>query len=455
MPPVIGAFKRSLLVRLSLGFALTLSGLVGASGLFLYSSIEHIVYTQINRDFINTAKLLLHKLDDDRLPLDKEILDVGEHFSVRVTDLASKVVLETHGMDKKFPPLCLPADPGDWLWTQGPSTPDHTPRSLRVRYHQGWVQLSRDLKPEETLLREFFQSMLALLAIAPVIGAAFGYWLVKMGLKPLRYLEDEAENLRPENLGIRIDSHRLPTELAPLSLALNHSIARLESAFARLSELNSDVAHELRTPVHSLRLETEHILASGHLPEAAEEQLAGMMDTLDHMAALIEQMLFLARSEDPAHQVEMLPLDVQDLLDTVQEPFVSLAEESQITVEISAPPGLTLRGNATLLRRALHNLLANAIRHSPPGSTVSLEAASTPEGLTLAVRDRGEGIPKQFLATLGQRFVRTDASRSRKRGGAGLGLAIVNGIAKLHGAVLRIESEEGVGTVAKITFQEF
>lgn len=449
---MIDLLRRSLLVRLSLGFALTLSGLVGASGLYLYSSIEHIVYTQVNRDFIRTAKLLLHKLDDDRLELDKEILDVGDHFLVRVTDPSQKTLLETHGMDKKFPLPCAPADRGDWIWSNGPSTPDHAPRSLLIRYHGGWIQLSRDLKPEEVLLRQFFHSMLALLAIAPLIGVGFGYWLVKLGLKPLRYLEDEADNLRPGNLKLRIDSHRLPTELAPLSGALNHSIARLESAFARLSELNSDVAHELRTPVHSLRLEAENILAGGGLSDVVEEQLAGMMGTLDHMAALIEQMLFLARSEDPAHQVEMLPLEVADLLQAVREPFVPLAEESQIAIETLTPPGLTLNANATLLRRALHNLMANAIRHSPPGSTVFLEASSAPGGITLEVRDRGEGIPKQFLSTLGQRFVRTDASRSRKRGGAGLGLAIVNGIAKLHGAALQIESEEGVGTVAKITF---
>jgi two-component system heavy metal sensor histidine kinase CusS len=444
--------RRSLLVRLSLGFALTLSGLVGATGLYLYSSIEHIVYTQIDRDFINTARLLSHKLDDDRLALDKEILDVGDHFLVRVMDDSNQVLLETHGMDRRFPVVCAPPEQGDWVWFDGPATPDHSPRSLRIRYHGGWIQLSRDLKTEEILLKRFFNSMLALLAIAPLTGAAFGYWLVKMGLKPLRYLEDEAENLRPGNLGIRIDSRRLPTELAPLSLALNHSIARLESAFARLSELNSDVAHELRTPVHSLRLEAENILANGGLPESVEEQLVGMMDTLDHMAALIEQMLFLARSEDPANQIEMLPLDVPELLQAVREPFVPLAEESRISVEVSAPVGLALRGNATLLRRALHNLLANAIRHSIPASAVCLRAFQGPDGVVLEVEDQGEGIPKQFLANLGQRFVRTDASRSRKRGGAGLGLAIVNGIAKLHGATLQIKSEEGVGTVAKITF---
>lgn len=444
--------RRSLLVRLSLGFAFTLSGLVGATGLYLYSSIEHIVYTQVNRDFINTARLLLHKLDDDRLEPDKEILDVGEHFLVRVTDRSNRVLFETHGMDKKYPPPGPLPEGEDWVWFHGPATPEHSPRSLRVRYHDGGIEISRDLRHEEILLQRFFNSMLALLAIAPLAGTAFGYWLVKLGLKPLRYLEDEAENLRPGNLGIRIDSRRLPTELAPLSEALNHSIARLESAFARLSELNSDVAHELRTPVHSLRLEAEHILASGTLPKGAEEQLAGMMDTLDHMAALIEQMLFLARSEDPAHQVELVPLGVPRLLETVREPFLPLAEESQVSILAHSPAELCILGNATLLRRALHNLLANALRHSPPGGTVTLTALQSPGGVVLEVRDQGEGIPKQFLASLGQRFVRTDASRSRKRGGAGLGLAIVNGIAKLHGAALHIESEEGVGTVAKITF---
>lgn len=444
--------RKSLLVHLSLGYAATLTGLVGAAGLFLYSSIEHIVYTQVHRDFMNTARLLLHKLDDDRLPVDKEILDVGEHFLVRIMDGRQSLLLESQGMDRKFPMPTGPAPDGDWMWTEGPRSEDHSPRTLRVRYHGGWVQISRDLSHEEILLQECFQAVLIVLALAPLIGAAFGYWLVKAGLRPLRYLEDEAENLRPGNLGIRIDSGRLPTELTPLSEALNHSIARLESSFARLSDLNSDVAHELRTPVHSLRLEVEHILAEGGLSEAAEEQLAGMMGTLDHMTALIEQMLFLARSEDPAHQVELVPLDVQDLFRFAREPFLPLAEENQITLETDVPAGLQLRGNATLLRRALHNLLANAIRHSPPGSTITLAARQTSDGTILEVRDHGEGIPNQFLATLGQRFVRTDASRSRRRGGAGLGLAIVNGIAKLHDASVQIESEEGVGTVAKITF---
>jgi len=366
---------------LALGFAVAISLLVGGSGLFLYSSIKHIIYTQVHREYTNAAHLLLHKLDEDHLPLDKEVLDVGDHFMVRVTDLSFRTLLESQGMDKKFPSLCIPGRKESWIWSNGPVTAERSPRTLLVRYQEGWIQLSRDLKPEESLLKRFFHSLMVVLAASPILGGGLGYGLVRLGLRPLRYLEKEAGNLRPENLKMRIDTSGLPTELIPLSTALNQSIARLESAFCRLGELNSDLAHELRTPVHSLRLETEGILADGGLPESTEEQLAGMMGTLDHMTALIEQMLFLARWEDPATRVEMSPIAVQALLVAVREPFEPLAEESQISIQVEAPPGLQLIGNGTLLRRALHNLLANAIRHSPRGGVVTLCAIQGAAGV--------------------------------------------------------------------------
>lgn len=449
---MIDGLGRSLRVHLALGFAVVITLLVGGSGLFLYSSIRHIIYAQVHREYTNAARLLLHKLEEDHLPIDKEVLDVGDHFMVRLTDLSCRTLVETPGMERKFPSLCVLDRKESWIWSNGPNTVERSPRTLLVRHQAGWIQLSRDLRPEESLLKRFFQSFMVVLVASPILGGGLGYGLVMLGLRPLRYLEKEAGNLRPENLEVRIDTTGLPAELIPLSTALNQSIARLESAFRRLGELNSDLAHELRTPIHSLRLETEGILASGGLTETTEEQLAGMMGTLDHMAALIEQMLFLARWEDPATQVEMSPIPVLALLLAAREPFEPLAEESQITIQVEADPELQVVGNGTLLRRALHNLLANAIRHSTPGGVVSLRAVPGKKGLALTVLDHGEGIPPQFLATLGQRFARTDLSRSRKRGGAGLGLAIVQGIARLHGATLHIQSEEGVGTVAQITF---
>jgi two-component system heavy metal sensor histidine kinase CusS len=279
-----------------------------------------------------------------------------------------------------------------------------------------------------------------------------GLAIARNGLAPLRHLALQAQRIHPEALAARLQLEDTPVELAPLVEALNHSLSRLEAAFARLSALNADMAHELRTPVHSLRLETERILSQEDLPAATEDGLAGMMETLDHMAAMIGQMLFLARTEDPATVIQPVALEARELLLSAREPFESLAEEGDVRLEVSAPPALRVRGDATLLRRALHNLVDNAIRHAPPGSRVELRAEPSAAGATLVVRDQGEGIPAAFLTVLGQRFIRPDASRSRRTGGAGLGLAIVQSIVKLHGGQLEIRSDAERGTEVRMDF---
>lgn len=130
---------------------------------------------------------------------------------------------------------------------------------------------------------------------------------------------------------------------------------------------------------------------------------------------------------------------------------VGLCSGRGIAIELASSPGLSLVGDATLLKRVLHNLLGNAIRHAPGGSLIRLSALREGDATVLAVSDQGEGIPASVLGQLGRRFVRQDASRSRRSGGAGLGLAIVQGIARPHGGSLSLQSTEGLGTVARIT----
>lgn len=187
-----------------------------------------------------------------------------------------------------------------------------------------------------------------------------------------------------------------------------------------------------------------------HPPEM-DEPLSGMIETLDHMGAVIEQMLFLARAEDPATQIERATLNVGALLRGAAAPFESIAEESQVTIVIEILGNPELVGDPTLLRRALHNLLANAIRHSRPGGHVTLRASMETGNCILEVQDQGEGISSDILARLGQRFLRPDPSRDQQKGGAGLGLAIVQGIVRLHGGSFEIQSQEGIGSRTKIT----
>jgi len=167
---------------------------------------------------------------------------------------------------------------------------------------------------------------------------------------------------------------------------------------------------------------------------------------------MLDQMLFLARSEDPAMALQVEPLDVARLLRAAAAPFEPLAEERHVNIELGLPEGLTLHADEKLVRRALHNLLANALNHSPEGGVVVLEGLVEPGSITLQVRDQGEGIPEGFLARIGQRFSRPDFARTRQIGGAGLGLAIVKNILRLHGGTLAFETAHGQGTTAKLRF---
>ncbi len=299
------------------------------------------------------------------------------------------------------------------------------------------------------------RAILIATAVVPLLGALLAWFLARLGLAPLRPLARQVGAIRPENLNLRLDPQAMCLELAPLARSLNETLGRLELAFQRLSDLNAELAHELRTPIHALQLEAESLLNRKELPPAAAEALVGMMETLTHMATVVEQMLFLSRVEE-AQPLDRTPLDAGDLLRLAAAPYECLAEEANVTLRIEAPPGLALFGNATLLRRALHNLLANGIRHSPRGGTLTLRAFVTDGGgAALEVRDEGPGIPPHVIAQIGRRFLRSESSRTPALGGSGLGLAIVQRISLLHGGTLAFETVDGQGTVIQIKLPGF
>ncbi len=446
--------RRSILLRLTVSAGLGISLMAAATGIYLYSSFHHAITVTVAKDLVNTAKVLLHRLHEDQLPLDKEILDVGEHLQVRLTDSRKKVLLESKGMDQLVPMAIYPIPERPWTFMDGRKELGHSLTLLSVEYRDGWIQIARNHDIEDALLRKFRASLFRVLGLIPLLAAVIGYWFMHHALGPLKQLAQRAGNIRPETLKTRLDPTEFPRELEPIALALNDTLGRLEIAFTRLGEMNSDMAHDLRTPVHSLRLEVEGMLSRGEHSLETGESLSGMIETLDHMAALIEQMLFLARAEDPATKIERATLNAEALLQGAAAPFESIAEESQVTIAIDVSGDQELTGDPILLRRALHNLLANAIRHSRPGGRVILRASAQSGNRILEVEDQGEGIPSSILTRLGQRFLRGDPSRGQQRGGAGLGLAIVQSIVRLHGGTFEIQSQEGMGTRAMITLPE-
>jgi two-component system heavy metal sensor histidine kinase CusS len=441
-----------MLVHLSAAFAAGFLVLVGALVLFLDESLVRTVYAQIDKDLLDAAKVTLHRLEEDHYPLDKELLDLGDNLFLRVTGSDGRSRLESPDMARLAPPgdFALPGE--SWTWVESSPASPLRVKVVSVRYSNGWIQVARDMHPEVKVLGQFRQYLWWSLAIIPFLGALLGYVLVKIGLWPLRTVATGARAVGPESLGYRIDSSLLPMELDPLCRDLNRTFQRLEEGFERLSGLNGDLAHEMRTPLHSIRLELERILDQGGLSPDLEEALSDMSETGAHLAALLEQMIFLARVENPSMHIEKTAIDPGRLLEQARAPFEALAEEKAVRIDLQMTGRPDLRGDPTLLRRALHNLLGNALRHSPEGGCITLKAHGDAHATVLEVADQGPGLPEPLRKRLGQRFLRAEDARGRASGGSGLGLAIVQGIAKLHGARLSFAEGQSSGCRALITF---
>jgi two-component system heavy metal sensor histidine kinase CusS len=211
------------------------------------------------------------------------------------------------------------------------------------------------------------------------------------------------------------------------------------------------LAHELRTPLQNLMGEAEVILSRQRTPEEYRQILESSLEEYGTLSRTIKELLFLARAENPQTAIQRARLDVRREIDSVFEFHDAQFHELGITV--TRQGDAYLDADPLLFRRALNNLISNAVRHTPKGGEIRLTARRPEADLVeVAVSDTGCGIPAEHLSKIGDRFYRPDRTHFVHRDGAGLGLAIVKSIMALHGGSIAIESVEGTGTTVFLRF---
>jgi two-component system heavy metal sensor histidine kinase CusS len=231
--------------------------------------------------------------------------------------------------------------------------------------------------------------------------------------------------------------------LQGLAQSFNAMLQRLDDDFVRLSSFSSDIAHELRTPISSLITHTEVVLSRPRRDEEYHEALYSNLEELQRMAKMVEEMLFIAKADNALIVPERRPVDMAVLVDQLFEYYGLLAEEDGIALNRSGHG--TLMGDASMLRRALSNLLSNAIRHSVASGTVSVQITPGAEGLEVSVTNAGPMIAPEHIERLFDRFYRADPARREGHSShAGLGLAITRSIVQSHGGSLACESGEAL-----------
>jgi len=278
--------------------------------------------------------------------------------------------------------------------------------------------------------------------LAAGLSGMLGWWAARTGLAPLRAMKARAQAVTAHKLDQRMPAEAVPVEMADLAHSLNEMLERLQRDFQRLSEFSSDLAHELRTPISNLLTQTQVALAQPRDAAAYREILASNAEEFQRLARMVSDMLLLAKAEHglllPRTESIALADEVRALFDF----YEALAEEKQIELRCSGTA--VLSGDRLMLRRAISNLLSNALRHTPPRGSVTVEIARLPTAISLQVENSGSTIAPELLPRLFDRFFRADKSRAHPdTEGAGLGLAITQAIVQAHGGQAAVTSAAG------------
>ncbi|MGF6767882.1 two-component system heavy metal sensor histidine kinase CusS [Paraburkholderia sp. GAS199] len=303
--------------------------------------------------------------------------------------------------------------------------------------------VSGRLLSERTQLLEQYRNRIILLAsVAALVVALVAFGLARRGLRPLRLLAERTQAIGISTLSTRIESHMAPPELDALIAGFNGMLDRLDRGFSQLKQVTSDMAHDLRTPVTNLLGQTEVGLSQPRDNAYYQRLLGSNFEELQRMSTMIDNMLFLARTEHADVAIQFKEVLLVDEFERMHEYFEGIAEERDLTLAWHGDGGVT--ADPLLLRRALANLLANAVRFATPGTTIQIAGEQGSDDTTLSVENRGVAIEPHDLERIFDRFYRVDTSRHLSSESNGLGLSIVRSIMTLHGGRCHATSSNGV-----------
>lgn len=433
--------------RVTALFALIACLVVTSLGMYLYASVKHALelradYTLIGR--VEHFRNLLHDLYtveqmEQRPGLFESML--GNEDDVRIFRRQGEAPFIHVNPANLTPPHITPTPVGTSL-TIASVHNGMRADGMRVSWisalaevgdHRDTVEIvaAYVMTQESHMLSAYLLRVIGAAALAVLLTTILGFVILKHGLKPLTAMSRRVAEITPTNLTARLREDDIPTELHRLASAFNAMLDRLDMGFVRLSQFSSDLAHEIRTPVNILMGQTQVTLGQTRSPDEYIHVLESNQEELTRLSHIIENILFLAHADHAALTVERQLVVHAEELQKIADYFEGIGEERNMRFEVNASGA----GNANLdmWRRAVSNLVVNAIRYGQSGTSIRLSAHADQHGAMIVVENHGESIPQEQVERMFDRFYRGDKSRSEYTESSGLGLAIVKAIMALHG----------------------
>lgn len=450
--------KKSITFRLTLLFASASTGVLLLLGLLIGISVEQHFEEQDMELLTGKLELISHALENvhsrrdfDAIPQQLENALIGHPgLEVLVLSPEGQTLFKTSGAE--FPQALL-----DSHQQSGPIRPtvwknreSQLLRGVAVSVHTGLqdkspaiVAVATDTAHHEHFMSAFQIKLWSVVVLAALLTGFLGWISARRGLAPLRGIKQGAAGVTAQRLDYRLSLDSVPIELVALAETLNDMLSRLEDSFRRLSDFSSDIAHELRTPVSNLLTQTQVTLSKARTSDEYRDILASNVEEFERLSRMITDMLFLAKAENlqiiPNREQLELANEVADLL----EFYEVLADEKKIRLSLVGHG--TVSGDRLMLRRAISNLLSNALRYTPAGGEVTARIEMQENGgIKVVIENTGPCISAEHLPRLFDRFYRADSARHRTTEGSGLGLAITRSILNAHGGEVSVSSAKGV-----------
>ncbi|WP_447890398.1 heavy metal sensor histidine kinase [Pseudomonas hormoni] len=458
--------RHSLTLRLALVFALLAFVSLTLLGVALYRDLEHELIRRDDAALVNRIDQLRTFLNDSNT---LELIRTKPALFQNM--LGNREALLSIGAPGQKPLLVV--NPGNLAMPSlAPVAMDHPLSLADVQHYPGvdgvpfaalaatidsgdmgslQVVTGRLMTERTAVLARYRLNVYLFASVAAILLALSGYLLVHRGLLPVRRLARHAHGIGVGNLTERLDGQGAPRELLPMIEALNAMLDRLGKGFVQLGQVSTDMAHELRTPINNLLGETQVALQQNRSVEAYQQLLASNVEELERLARMLDNMLFLARTDPASALSQRQELDAADEMERMADYFEGPAAD--VGISIDAQGSGVIWAEPMLLRRALANLCANAIKYGAPHSELFIRATPAADGIRLIVRNQGPTIAAEHLPRLFERFYRVDESRERSAHSNGLGLSIVATIMQLHHGRYSVSSSEGV-TCFELFFPE-
>jgi len=456
--------SRSIAWRLALAFAVVCALVLSAIGVFLYRSLASEIAYRDDLALLGRLEQVRALLADSdslgalqaRPRLYQNMLgNLDSLLLVRRADGSNVIAINPR--QRELPPFnAIPREQTpqrhDVLTWQAPDGAELALLSGDAQGPNGeplTVVAGKVLTEREQMLGSYRLRLYLAVGLGALLAFALGLVLLRRGLQPLRQLSAAVRGIDLRSLDQRLPAGGTPAELLEPVQALNGMLARLDDSVQRLSQFSADLAHEIRTPLHTLLASNGQALNYPRSTAEYQELLASNMEEFERLKRMAENLMFLARAEQAERALDLQTLDLHSVGSELCDYFEALADDRQLRLENRLHGELL--ADQQLLQRALGNLLANAVRHADEGTLISLRRHDEPGVCWLQVHNHGPAIAPEHLGKLFDRFYRVDPSRAQPGDSGGLGLAIVQSIMLLHGGRVRVSSDAS-GTVFELGF---